>query len=240
MHRHSILSVLAILFFLQVGCAGTGPPQVVPHTAGPPYAVRWVVDSAEYRALLIQTYRNAGERLVELARGREPGSWAVAVDADETLIGNSGYSVMLHETGSVYSDESWREWVLRMEAPALPGAREFLLRVHELGGRIAVVTNRPERDCPETRENLRREDLPFDFVLCRSGESREKEGRWEAIRRGEADPEYGPLEILMWVGDNIGDFPGLDQTFRHADEEAFADFGGRFVVLPNPMYGSWE
>lgn len=239
-----LFAFLALL--LQLGCAGVDRPQVaLPATgasppAGVPYAIRWVLESAEYRALVRQSFRVAGERLAELADGREPGSWAISVDADETLISNVGYSLELYESGVPYSDERWRDWVLRKEAPALPGARDFLLRVRELGGRIAVVTNRPERDCPETRENLRLVDLPFDMVLCRRGESRDKEDRWEAVRRGEADPAYGPLEILMWVGDNVGDFPSLDQSLRDAGAGAFEDFGGRFVVMPNPMYGSWE
>ena len=42
----------------------------------------------------------------------------------------------------------------------------------------------------------------------------------------------------MWVGDNIHDFPGMEQEHRH-DPRAFEDFGARFVIVPNPMSGSW-
>ncbi|MFI5257962.1 MAG: HAD family acid phosphatase [Gemmatimonadales bacterium] len=50
-----------------------------------------------------------------------------------------------------------------------------------------------------------------------------------------------PLRVLMWVGDNIQDFPALTQAaMRSAPASAFDEFGERFVVLPNPMYGSWE
>ena len=45
---------------------------------------------------------------------------------------------------------------------------------------------------------------------------------------------------MAFVGDNIQDFPGLSQAIRKQGDEAFADFGARFFVLPNPMYGSWE
>ncbi len=51
---------------------------------------------------------------------------------------------------------------------------------------------------------------------------------------------YTSPRIVLWVGDNITDFPDLDQTVRTRPEEAFADFGRRFIVIPNPMYGSWE
>ncbi len=44
----------------------------------------------------------------------------------------------------------------------------------------------------------------------------------------------------MWLGDNIGDFPQLDQSVRLQSDAAFADFGTRFIVFPNPTYGSWQ
>ena len=44
----------------------------------------------------------------------------------------------------------------------------------------------------------------------------------------------------MWLGDNIHDFPGLDQELRFASPEELAEFGDRFFILPNPLYGSWR
>ncbi len=49
-----------------------------------------------------------------------------------------------------------------------------------------------------------------------------------------------PLEIVAWVGDNIHDFPGGSQELRGADPRSLADFGVRFFLPPNPMYGSWQ
>jgi len=49
-----------------------------------------------------------------------------------------------------------------------------------------------------------------------------------------------PLDVVAFVGDNIRDFPGQSQALRGQPDEAFAPFGARFFVLPNPMYGSWE
>ena len=45
---------------------------------------------------------------------------------------------------------------------------------------------------------------------------------------------------LMWIGDNIEDFPDLTQDIRQLPDSAFARFGRDYIVLPNPMYGSWE
>jgi predicted secreted acid phosphatase len=123
----------------------------------------------------------------------------------------------------------------------VPGAIGFLERVRALGGLVAVVTNRGESQCEDTRENLRSQSIPFDVLLCRpDGVNGEKEPRWEALEAGTAISGLPPVEILVWVGDNIGDFPDLDQSARDADEAAFAPFGERYFILPNPVYGSWE
>ena len=215
------------------------PPEPEPTTSELPKEIRWVRGSAEYVAVLEQTYRLAAQVLERHVGGREAGSWAVAIDADETLISNSEQSkeAALGAAGSF--EEQWDGWVERREAPALPGARGFLERVHELGGKVAVVTNRRQRHCPQTADNLRAQELPFDVLLCR-GEDRDKRPRWRSVEDGTASPELGPLEIVMWLGDNIHDFPGLDQELRFAGPEARNEFGDRFFVLPNPLYGSWE
>ena len=232
---------------LTAACASTPPPAPAPAaqpaaapTAAPvlPKQIRWVQDSAEYRAALVQTYRLATAALERRAAGRPAGSWAVAIDADETLISNVQQSAEAVGVEGSF-EEQWDAWVERREAPALPGARRFLERVGELGGRVAVVTNRRERHCPQTADNLRAIRLPFDLLLCR-GESRDKNPRWRSIEDGTASPDLPPLEIVMWLGDNIHDFPGLHQGLRSAGPEAMTDFGDRFFVLPNPLYGSWE
>ena len=205
--------------------------------------------SAEYGAALVQTYRLAEAALERRAADRQAGTWAVAIDADETLIGNSEQSkeaaldsqedYLMPASDRVSFEEQWDAWVERRAAPALPGARRFLERVHELGGRIAVVTNRRQRHCPQTADNLRAERLPFDVILCR-GEDRDKHPRWRSVEDGTASADLPPLEIVMWLGDNIHDFPDLDQELRFAPPEAMSEFGDRFFILPNPLYGSWE
>jgi predicted secreted acid phosphatase len=110
--------------------------------------------------------------------------------------------------------------------------------VHELGGKVVVVTNRNTVECPDTLENLRAEGLEFDEVLCKSDTS-DKNPRFKSVADGTAAPSLPPLDVVLWTGDNILDFPGLDQTAR-TDDAKLADFGSRFVIVPNAMYGSWE
>jgi predicted secreted acid phosphatase len=176
-----------------------------------PYEIHWVRNSAEYVAALEQTYRFATEVLERRSAGKVAGMWAVAIDADETLISNSLQSKeRALERNKGYFEHEWDAWVNRKEAPALPGAMAFLERVKELG-----------------------------VMLCR-GETRDKQPRWTSVEDGTASPDLPPLEIIMWVGDNIHDFPGADQELRFSSSDEFSDFGDKFIILPNPLYGSWE
>jgi 5'-nucleotidase (lipoprotein e(P4) family) len=200
--------------------------------------IHWVRNSAEYRASVAQSYTLATRRIDELAAEREAGTWAVVLDVDETVLSNSTYQKERAELGKGYSWQSWRAWVQRHEAYALPGVTAFLGHVHELGGRVALVTNRRDRDCPDTEENLALQGVPYDVILCRTDDS-DKQERWDMVEAGTASEEVPPLEIVMWVGDNIHDFPEMDQEVRHEADEALAGFGDGFVLIPNPMYGSW-
>lgn len=244
--RRALVSITALV--LLSGCAVFTRPQaptpaseVAPEAvmAPMPKGVHWTRNSAEHEAIFLQTYQLAEWALEALVADLKVGTWAVAVDADETIIDNSLYEKEIAALGEEMTEKTWDAWVKRREATALPGAIAFLTRVQELGGRVAVVTNRSDRHCEATRDVLRDHGIPFDVVLCR-GESREKEPRWESVELGNATPGLPPMRIVMWLGDNIGDFPDLDQTVRFRGDAAFSDFGTRFIVFPNPNYGSWE
>jgi 5'-nucleotidase (lipoprotein e(P4) family) len=206
-----------------------------------PLAIHWARNSAEHRAALLQIYRGAGETLAQLVAGRPSGSWAVILDADETVLDNSTYQKERAEIGAGFSAESWNAWVGRASAPALPGAAEFIQRAHSLGGLVVIVTNRDEPVCEATRANLRSVSITADAVLCHQpGQPGDKNPRFQAVEAGTTPVSLPPLTVLMWVGDNIQDFPRLTQSIRTSPDAAFADFGRRFVVIPNAMYGSWE
>lgn len=216
--------------------SGVASSPVAPNTS----AVHWARDAAEHDALLIQTYRWAGQRLRQLAAGREAGTWGVILDADETILDNSEYQKERLPAGGSFTVESWAAWVHRREAGAIPGAPGFVALVHQLGGHVAIVTNRDDAVCPETRDNIRNLGMVVDVVLCRPPSTSDKNPRFAQVRDGTAAPDVPPVDVLMWVGDNIQDFPSLSQDIRGKGDAAYADFADRFVVLPNAMYGSWE
>jgi 5'-nucleotidase (lipoprotein e(P4) family) len=248
------IPVSLVVFCVGVGLAGLsgcGPARspavarapVPAQVAAPqlPEAIRWVGGSAEYQAVLRQTYRLATVAVEQAAASRRPGSWAVVLDADETVISNVTYQTERARAGLAFSAESWTAWVRRREATPLPGAAAFLDRVHALGGRIAIVTNRYETECEDTAAVFRQHRLAYDAMFCRpNGGPGDKNPRFARAAADLAAAGASPLDIVAVIGDNILDFPNLSQTLKGQDDAAYAAFGTRFFLVPNPMYGSWE
>lgn len=225
--------------------AAPAPPARPPRPAGGGLGdgVKWLRTAAEYRALTISTYRAATEAVSAAARGKAPDTWVVVLDVDETVLNNSVFQRDLAKGMAPYSEELWATFVHQRSAVPILGAKAFLDRVRELGGRIVLVTNRFEPLCADTRENLRAYELPFDVVLCRAmtgTNTGDKNPRFEAAVTGAALGDHKPREVLAFVGDNILDFPGQKQSLRDEPESAYDAFGKRFFILPNPMYGSWQ
>jgi len=247
-------AVLVIAALVLAGCRTAAPPLAAPAGAPPaaaagvtgagttePDSLKWVRTAAEYQAAFIQTYRLLTQHVERAAAGRAPGTWAVVLDADETIISNFTYQAERARAGLPYSTESWAAWVKRREATPLPGAASFLSRVRALGGRVAIVTNRLGSECDDTIAVFAREALVYDAMLCRpNGTPSDKNPRFEQVRTGAAPGLGAPLEIVAFVGDNIQDFPGLSQRTKDGGAAAFEAFGTRFFVVPNPMYGSWQ
>lgn len=249
-----------VLLLVLSGCAACGHPQQPPTTRPPaaaattsptaspaataaadPDSIRWVRDSAEYHAALYQVYREATARVEAEGATRGAGTWAVVLDADETVISNAVYQLERARLGLGHTAESWAAWVHRREATALPGAAAFLTRVHALGGKIAIVTNRLQTECDDTAAVFKSQGLAYDAMLCRpNGGPGDKNPRFELVRQGTAFGSTTPLTIVAFVGDNILDFPALSQSVRAQGAAGFGDFGVRFFVVPNPMYGSWQ
>lgn len=218
------------------------PPPTAPRRPGTPTlgdGIQWFRTSAEYRALTMSTYRAATEAVTAAAKGKARDSWAVVLDADETVLDNSAFQRDLAKDTAPFTEELWATFVHQRSSVPIPGAKDFLDRVKELGGRIAIVTNRFNVLCDDTRENFRMEKLPFDVILCRVGGS-DKDPRFESAATGLGFGDNKAREVVAFVGDNIQDFPTLKQSLRDAPDSAFDAFGKKYFILPNPMYGSWQ
>jgi len=233
--------LLSLTLLVGAGCRSAHPVDVAGPRPAPQIsdALHWMRNSAEHRAVFLQIYAWATRELDRLAAGHAPGTWAVISDADETILDTSAYQKQRDEAGLAFSEETWQAWVKSSPAQAVPGAVAFFRHVRELGGKIAVVTNRGESLCPVSEDNLRAIGVPFDVILCRSPETSYKDGRFQRVANGQASPDLPPLDVLMWLGDNIQDFPEQRQALQNAAETELRDFGTRFIIFPNPVYGSW-
>lgn len=239
MTRHAGAGIFLLLAV--AGCTSHAAVNPAPKPAVAPLArndIHWFRASAEYRGIVLEVYRTAAFRLAELVRGLGTGTWAVILDADETVLDNSLHERRLADRNEGFTETEWSRWVRERAATAVPGSVDFTRKVHELGGRVAIVTNRADSLCAPTRENLRSVGIEADLVLCQPGTESDKNPRFQRIQQGTAVAGISALDVVEWLGDNIQDFPNLNQTIRDTPAR-YADFGVRYFLLPNPMYGSW-
>jgi len=201
-------------------------------------AVLYTYYAAEYDALCYQAFNIGKERLTDI-RKAEPASTklAVVVDIDETVLDNSPSEAKLILDNKNYNDEDWNKWCAMATAEAVPGSVEFLKFADSLGFTIFYVSNRKDQFTREgTIQNLINQGFPQiveEQILLRTAE-RDKEARRQAISEN--------YEIVMLVGDNIGDFYEDTTDFSIREETMLSNknnFGKKYLVLPNPMYGDW-
>jgi 5'-nucleotidase (lipoprotein e(P4) family) len=217
----------------------SAPHQPVAAAAVPavlPDSVHWFRDAAEQKAIYLEVYREAAGSARSLSSGLSAGSWGVILDIDETVLDNSDYQKRQALAGQGFTADSWGAWIMERKATRLPGAKEFIDTILDgLHGRVVLVTNRKEDQCPATEDNLRSLQIRYERILCdRVGDS-DKNGRFNSVIKGEPGVA-APLNVLIWIGDNIQDFPALTQQAP----SDFSAFGTRYFALPNPMYGSWQ
>ena len=202
----------------------------------------WMRTSAEYRALAYQGY-NVAMNAVKMAvtdpsHQRKP--LAIVLDADETVVDNTklmGESIV--NGNGRFDAPWWRQAVHQGKSQAMPGAVEFLNEVHKQGVEIFYVSNRyAPVNLDVTIQNFKELGFPSvdkDHVLLFEKDS-DKQPRFDMIAK--------KYYVIVYMGDNAGDFPigtkGKTLAERNAIIDAHKeDFGTTFVVFPNPAYGSW-
>ena len=200
---------------------------------------------------LANTYEAAAKRqqqwnaLVEEERTRDEPlePLAVIVDVDETVLDNSPYQARRLFADGDYEEQSWNAWVDERRARAMPGAVEFAQYAAKQGVAIYYVTNRRVHLRDATADNLRAVGFPVpddnSTVMTRddaSGWVREKGSRRSLVDRTH--------RVVLLIGDNLGDFldgVSADNAVRAKRTEPYREWWGeRWIVLPNPAYGSWE
>jgi 5'-nucleotidase (lipoprotein e(P4) family) len=201
-------------------------------------ATMWFQNAGEVIALQEQAYNFARVRLDDDLQRKHRKPRAIIVDADETIVDNSPYQAYNILNERDYSSSSWQEWVQMKKAKAIPGSVEFLKYADSKGVKVFYVTNRKIKGFDATLANLKALGFPItkDRLLLRTKSSSKKERRQSVMK---------DHHVVLLMGDALGDFA---DEFEHKTVEARnqqvrkmkAEFGKRFIVLPNPTYGEWE
>jgi 5'-nucleotidase (lipoprotein e(P4) family) len=202
--------------------------------------IKYVRDSEEYATLSRQVYRLAGDAVTRTASDSGLRSWAVVLDVDETALDNSTYQLERAAYGLPYDADSWRKWVERREAPAVPGAVGFVELVRRASGHVAWITNRESLLTEATRANLKAVGLwaDDDRLCAQKTPQHTKADRREEVVLGKGDCAWAtPMRVVAFVGDQLGDFPEASEHIPQTGDDAA--FGRTCFLLPNPMYGAW-
>lgn len=202
-------------------------------------AVNYFQTAAEVKALQLQAYHFAKVTLDQaLVTQTVSKPLAVIVDIDETILDNSPYQARQIISGESFPT-GWKEWVEEAKASPIPGSVEFLNYADQKHVAIFYISNRKPADIPATIKNLSAAGFP------QTTEShmifKEKENSKEP-RRKKIQEKY---EVAVLVGDNLADFSDLfdGKTVEERDqtvEQLKNEFGNRFIMLPNSLYGDWE
>ena len=220
-------------------------------------ATLWMQSAAEYKGTTQGLYRLA---VVMLDKALADKSWTAAVaeqtgayqdlppavilDLDETVLDNSDYQAWMVLNNESFSEKTWGAFVNTVTSRPIPGALEFTKYADAKGVKVFYVSNRTSDLEEATRKNMEKYGFPMggnvDTVLLKK-EREEWASSAKGPRRAHVAKDY---RVLLQLGDNFGDFID-DYRGSVAERQAVMDshkdmWGERWIVLPNPSYGSWE
>ncbi len=233
-----ILSLFA-LFIL--GCQPKNPAAVTVDRIDQDHnvnAVLYVQNAPECKALYLQAYNWASQILLQKqTAGVLSDSSAIVIDIDETVLDNSPSMGKMIKDNEGFP-HGWQEWVALAKAEPLPGVLAFLKLADSLGVTIFYVSNRHHKNLGPSMKNLNTLGFPqidsAHFKLKTTSSSKEE-------RRKSVDQGH---QIELLLGDNLNDFAEVFEKTKGEERSKAVDdlrdeFGDRFILLPNPMYGAW-
>ena len=199
----------------------------------------WYQNAAEVDALYQQGYNVATNKLKELLKQPTDKPYSIVLDIDETVLSNIPFQVKMIKDGTAFNPKLWDEWVQKAEATPVAGAKEFLQFADKNKVQIYYISDRTDSQVDATIKNLEAQGLPVqgrDHLMFKKEGDKSKEGRRQEVLKH--------TNLVMLFGDNLVDFAEFS-TKSEADrdkmfEQLKAEFGDKFIIFPNPMYGSWE
>ena len=199
----------------------------------------WYQNAAEVDALYQQGYNVATNKLKELLKQPTNKPYSIVLDIDETVLSNIPFQVKMIKDGTAFNPKLWDEWVQKAEATPVAGAKEFLQFADKNKVQIYYISDRTDAQVDATIKNLEAQGLPVqgrDHLMFKKEGDKSKEGRRQEVLKH--------TNLVMLFGDNLVDFAEFSTKSEEDRDKMFeqlkAEFGDKFIIFPNPMYGSWE
>ena len=199
----------------------------------------WYQNAAEVDALYQQGYNVATNKLKELLKQPTNKPYSIVLDIDETVLSNIPFQVKMIKDGTAFNPKLWDEWVQKAEAKPVAGAKEFLQFADKNKVQIYYISDRTDAQVDATIKNLEAQGLPVqgrDHLMFKKEGDKSKEGRRQEVLKH--------TNLVMLFGDNLVDFAEFSTKSEEDRDKMFeqlkAEFGDKFIIFPNPMYGSWE
>ena len=199
----------------------------------------WYQNAAEVDALYQQGYNVATNKLKELLKQPTDKPYSIVLDIDETVLSNIPFQVKMIKDGTAFNPKLWDEWVQKAEAKPVAGAKEFLQFADKNKVQIYYISDRTDAQVDATIKNLEAQGLPVqgrDHLMFKKEGDKSKEGRRQEVLKH--------TNLVMLFGDNLVDFAEFSTKSEEDRDKMFeqlkAEFGDKFIIFPNPMYGSWE
>ena len=243
-----VCSVTTTYFSLVSTAQQSTPPPAAVDNEYQVGATLWMQKAAEYRALAYQAFNLARwqldadldkKQVKKLPKDQQKRPRAIVVDIDETVLDNSPAQAYNIKNRAPFDMKGWYAWGEMRKAKAIPGSVEFLNYATSKGVKIFYVSNRDEVQKQATIDNLKNggfNDISADNVLLRTTESTKEPRRQLILQK---------YRIVILMGDNLDDLSNVFERKSVADRFAEVDrvkndWGKRWIVLPNAMYGTWE
>jgi 5'-nucleotidase (lipoprotein e(P4) family) len=234
--------ILSIIILATFSCATNSANPIKPASVNSHEyqigAYLWFQTSGEYSALCYQAYNLARMRLDRDLQNKHNKPRALVFDIDETVLDNSAGGALDIKNNVPWNKENLIKWMKQRAAIAVPGAREFIEYAVSKNVEIIYLSNREDELKEDSFENLKAVGFPVkkeNLYFLTADKS--KEPRRLAILK--------KYEVVLFFGDNLADFHQDWDNKTSVERRALVDshkddFGEKFIVLPNPLYGDWE
>jgi 5'-nucleotidase (lipoprotein e(P4) family) len=215
--------------------------------------------AAEYLALCQQTFRFAAIQLSANLKTIAPDAKpCVIFDLDETILDNSAANAALIRDGQPFEEHgNWKDWCNKRQTALVTGSKEFVLAcAEEFKVEVFFITSRLHAEVREaTKADLIRHGLPvtasddpLDTNLFMKGMGTSMGTSYpldDKFQQRDFLTKVRGYKVALIIGDNLGDWlatfgNNVPYTQRvHNFQTSVAEFERDFILVPNPMYGSW-